>query len=337
VRVWVDLTNSPHAVVLAPLVRVLRERGHAVEVTARAYAQTVELATRLGLDPVVVGAHGGAGRAGKARAAAARVVALGRFARGRGFDVALGHGSTEQPAVARLLSIRCGTLHDYEFARGQHALNCRFATRVFVPDVIPAQRFARYGARPPKLVPYPGIKEEYALADLEPDPAVAAGFARGRVLVVLRPPAELALYHRFANPLFDEVLRTLAGRDDVATVVLARTPEQGARLRALGLRGVDVPAEAVDGPSLVAGADLVVSAGGTMNREAAVLGTPVYTTFAGELGGVDEWLIATGRLRPLRRVADLRVERKVAGALPRLRRSPAALVDLVLDRLGVGS
>jgi uncharacterized protein len=119
--------------------------------------------------------------------------------------------------------------------------------------------------------------------------------------------------------------------------VLARTPEQGARLRALGLPGVEVPADALDGPSLVAGADLVVSAGGTMNREAAVLGTPVYTTFAGELGGVDEWLIATGRLRLLRRAGDLVVERKAPGALPRLRRSPAALLDLVLDRLGAGA
>jgi uncharacterized protein len=166
---------------------------------------------------------------------------------------------------------------------------------------------------------------------------VAAAFARGRVLVVLRPPAELALYHRFENPLHDEVLRLLSARDDVATVVLARTAEQGSRLRALGLPGVEVPAEAIDGPSLVAGADLVVSAGGTMNREAAVLGTPVYTTFAGELGGVDEWLIATGRLRPLRRSADLRVARKDPGALPRLRREPADLVDLVLDRLGGGA
>jgi hypothetical protein len=60
-----------------------------------------------------------------------------------------------------------------------------------------------------------------------------------------------------------------------------------------------VPERAIDAQSLIAFADLVVSAGGTMNREAVALGTPVFTTFAGRMGGVDEALIADGRLRVL--------------------------------------
>src|SRR5207344_3413227 len=144
----------------------------------------------------------------------------------------------------------------------------------------------------------------------------------GELLAVLRPPPELALYHRFENDLFGAVLARLAATEGVVTVVLPRTADQGDRIRALGLAGVVVPERALDGQSLVAGADLVVSAGGTMNREAVVLGTPVYTTFAGRLGGVDERLVAEGRLRPLAHAGDLIVERKSGAAAERLRRDP---------------
>jgi predicted glycosyltransferase len=119
-------------------------------------------------------------------------------------------------------------------------------------------------------------------------------------------------------------------------VVLPRTPEQGARIRALGLPALVVPEHAVDGHSLLAGADLVVSAGGTMNREAVVLGTPVYTTFAGRLGGVDERLVAEGRLRPLERADDLVIERKSGTVAERLRRDPDHLLALALTGLAPG-
>ena len=330
-RVWVDLTNAPHAVVLAPLVRALEARGDTVEVTARDYGQTVDIARLNGLDPVVTGHHGGGGRAGKARAAAGRVLALHRWARGRGFDAALAHGSTDQPVVARLLGIPATTMFDYEYAVLQHSLNCRLARRTLVPEAIPPLRLARYGAHGTRLVRYPGLKEEYALSGFEPDPAVAARFTPGgELLAVLRPPPELALYHRFSNDVFGAVLDRLAATDGVVTVVLPRTAAQGERIRELGLAGVVVPDRALDGQSLVAGADLVVSAGGTMNREAVVLGTPVYTTFAGRLGGVDEQLVRDGRLRQLERATDVRIERKASGQAPRIRRDPADLVRLAL-------
>jgi predicted glycosyltransferase len=200
-----------------------------------------------------------------------------------------------------------------------------------VPEAIPPLRLSRYGASGRRLVRYPGLKEEYALAAFEADPAVAAAFAPdGELLAVLRPPPELALYHRFGNDVFGGVLQRLSTTDGVATVVLPRTAAQGERIRALGLRGVVVPDRALDGQSLVAGADLVVSAGGTMNREAVVLGTPVYTTFAGRLGGVDEQLLRDGRMRRLERASDVRIERKPSGQPPRVRRDPADLVVLAL-------
>ena len=169
-RVWVDLTNSPHVLVFRPLIRLLRERGHEVEVTAREYAQTMQLLELHGIEATVVGHHGGASTLGKARAELSRVPALRRWAKPRGFDLALAHGSHDLTLTARSLGIPSATTFDYEFAWLQHQLGCRAATRVVVPEAIPPERLARYGARPPKLRRYPGLKEEYYLADFEPEP-----------------------------------------------------------------------------------------------------------------------------------------------------------------------
>ena len=334
-RVWVDLTNSPHVPIFAPLIRRMQARGWDVAVTARRFAQTIELLELHGIGHTVVGHHGGGSRLGKARAAGGRVAAMLQFGRRGRFDAGIAHGSTDLPMACRALRVPNTTMFDYEFARLQHSLNCRLANRVLMPDAIPAGRVREYGARPPKLVTYPGLKEEYYLADFEPDPAVPAalGLDGSKIGIVLRPPADVALYHRFSNPLFDAVLERLGRRDDVVSVVLPRTPEQGTRIRALDLPSVVVPEHAVDGGSLVAGADLVVSAGGTMNREAVVLGTPVYTTFAGRLGGVDEQLVAEGRLRPLESAGDLVLERKPAALAERRRRDPDHLLALALTGL----
>ena len=329
-RVWIDMTNSPHVPFFRPLIRLLEQDGHEVEVTARAYAQTLELLELNRIGHHVVGpGHGGAGVVGKARALARRLPALRRFARGRRFDLVLAHGSHEAMLVARSLGIPGATAHDYEFATLQHQLGLRAATRVIFPDAIPEERLARFGVRPPKLVRYPGIKEEYYLADFEPDPRTVEGVDRAKVLVVVRTPPELSLYHRHGNPLFEQVLERLGRDGDVHAVVLPRTADQRAAIRARGYPSLHVPEHAVDAQSLVALADLVVSAGGTMNREAAALGTPVYTTFAGRIGAVDEALIREGRLRPLTYVDALEV-RKRAGEPERTRRDPRLLLELLL-------
>jgi hypothetical protein len=233
--------------------------------------------------------------------------------------------------TARSLGIPSATTFDYEFAWPQHQLGCRAATRVVVPEVIPADRLTRYGLRPPKLRRYPGLKEEYYLADFEPDAGVPGrlGVEGARRLVVVRTPPEVSLYHRHGNPLFPAVLDRL-GRDERAhAVVLPRTDEQCARIQALGLPSLLVPDRAVDAQSLIAAADAVVSAGGTMNREAVALGVPVYTTFGGKLGAVDEQLIREGRLVPLRDPAELDLD-QLPPRGERLRRDPNLLLDLLL-------
>jgi predicted glycosyltransferase len=331
-RVWVDITNSPHVLFFRPLIRLLHADGHEVTITAREYAQTLELLDLHGLAHEVVGPrHGGAGVLGKALALAGRLPALRRFARNRGFDLALAHGSHELTLAARSLGIPSATAHDYEFASLQHHLGLRAARRVVFPQAVPVARLARFGVRPPKLVQFEGIEEEYYLADFEPEQAALDGIDPAKVLAVVRTPPDVSLYHRRANPLFGGVLERLGRNESVHAVVLPRTPEQRQAIRELALPSLHVPEHAVDAQSLVALADLVVSAGGTMNREAAALGTPAYTTFAGRLGAVDEQLLAEGRLHRLAD-PDALVVRKREQTRERVRRDPRLLLDLLLSQ-----
>ena len=336
-RIWVDLTNTAHVLVLRPLVELLERDGHEVALTARPLSHTVELLDDWGHPYTVVGRYGGAARAGKARAAAERVPRLIGFARGRGFDYALGHGSVDLPPACRALRIPNTTTFDYEWAATQHHVICRLATRVVVPDAIPLERLARYGARPPKLVRYAGLKEEYYLADFEADASVLAdlGVDPDATLAVVRTAPSYALYLGGSeNPLLPRVLARLTEDGRTQTVVLARTDEQRQAVRALGLPRVVVPERAVDGRSLVALADLLVSAGGTMNREAAVLGTPVWSIFEGRMGAVDERLVAEGRMRLLRDPEEIDPVKKPPDAWrTRVRRDPRELLRLALPWL----
>jgi uncharacterized protein len=327
-RVWVDLTNSPHVLVLRPLIEAMRADGHEVEVTARDFAQTLELCERFGIEHTAIGRHRGGRLADKAVGLASRSLALARWARRRRFDVAIGHGSNDVSVAAALLRVPSATAFDYEWAAAQHHVNCRLARVVMVPDAIPPERLDRYGARG-KVRAYAGLKEEYYLADFKPDPAVLEqlGLERERPLVVVRTPPEVSLYHRFENPLFRRVLECLATGED-QTVVLPRTDEQREEVARLG--DFVVPAKAIDAQSLVAYADLVISAGGTMNREAVALGTPVFTTFEGRLGAVDEALLREGRLRRLDDPGQIEVRRRHANGGLRVRRDPRELVKLLL-------
>lgn len=334
-RVWIDISNSPQVLFFRPLIATLRERGHDVRVTTREYAQTIELLELHRIAHEVVGpGHGGAGTAGKVRAMAGRLRALRRFASSRAFDVAFSHASHELPLVARSLGVPSSYAFDYEFARVQHGLGCRAARRVIVPNAIPQIRLDRLRASDRKVRRYRGLKEEYYLHGFAADEAVleTLGLDRGRVLVVIRTPPEVSLYHRHGNPLFVDVLERLGHDSAVHAVVLPRTTEQRNALRERGLPSIVVPEHALDAQSLVAKSDLVVSAGGTMNREAAALGVPAYTTFAGELGAVDTDLVEEGRLRVLTSADELELAKRDSSAAP-VSRDPAILLDLMLSAL----
>jgi predicted glycosyltransferase len=331
-RVWVDCTAAAHPLVLRPIVERLEARGDEVFVTAREYGQTLGILERLGIPYTAVGSHGGASMSGKGRALAGRSARLARFVWGRRPDLAIAHGSVDLAVVAALFRIPSAQMQDYEFAGLQRRISFRIARKVLMPESIPVERLERIGAKGKKLFRYPGLKEEYYLAGFEPDPAVLdeLGLDREKVLVVVRPPPETSEYHA-RNDLYGETIRRLAEEAGVQAVVVPRTESQRAEVLALGSERLVVPGRAIDAQSLIAFADLVVSAGGTMNREAVALGTPVFTTFAGRMGGVDEALIAAGRLRVLDDVGSLRLRKREAPVGVLHPRDAGLLVDGILE------
>ena len=308
-RVWVDLTNSPHVLVMRPLIEAMRADGHEVEVTARDFAQTLELCERFGIDHTAIGRHRGGRLAGKALGLASRSLALARWARGRRFDVAIGHGSNDVSVAAALLRVPSATAFDYEWATAQHQVNCRLARAVVVPDAIPPER----------LEPLRRARQ---------DPRATRGSRRSTTWPTSSP----------TRPCWPSWASTASGRwwwcarrPRCRSTTASRTRCSGAcssawprrtrrrwccRARPRSARSCArlgrfiVPERAIDAQSLVAYADLVISAGGTMNREAVALGTPVFTTFEGRLGAVDEALLREGRLRKLDDPGQMELERR---------------------------
>ena len=336
-RIWFDITAPAHVLVFRPIIQRLRAAGNEVTVTSRDYTQTQQLLALHSVEHTPFGRHGGVRRSSKLAVLASRTGQLIRFGRRRGFDLAVAHGSNDLALAAAALGLPEVNMFDYEFATQQHNIGCRLASRVMTPDAIPPERLARYGARGSKVVQFPGLKEEYYLADFEPDDTVISqlGLDRKQVIVVVRPPPDISLYHRKANTLLPRVLDHLGRQDGVNVAVLPRTEQQRSDIGMLAHPNVVVAPEAVDAQSLIALSDLVVSAGGTMNREAVALDVPVYTTYGGRLGGVDEQLIRQGRLRPLTDPRAIELRKRSASSQP-LRRDPQLLVDRILDAGALG-
>jgi uncharacterized protein len=301
-EVWIDLANSPHPLLFAPVARRIEELGHRVLVTARDHAQTVELARQTwpGLD--VVGGPSPGGRAGKAGTLLDRARALRRWAARRRPHVALSHNSYAQIVAARAARIPVVTAMDFEHQPANH-LAFRLASLVLLPEALPEAAARRQGATRRKLRRYPGLKESLYLGEFDPDPGALTELgvrrANGRALVVARTPPARAIYHRFGNPLFAEALRVIARQPNVRCVVLPRYPEQARELSEMSLANCAIPESAIDSRSLMYEADLVIGAGGTMTREAALMGVPTFTLFAGRPPAVDRWLEQRGMLRRL--------------------------------------
>ena len=337
-RIWIDLANSPHVPFFRALIPEFTARGHSTEITARDFAQTVELATKAGMLPHVIGGHGGGKLTGKAGNLVGRAASLRKWARDRGFDLAVSHNSYAQIAAAAALGISSVTLMDYEHQPANH-MAFRLASRVIVPRAFPPAELKKFGAPMRKVKRYDGIKEDVYLADFTPDPSFTdtlskLGIAGEDVLIVARPPARDALYHRFENELFDELLTYLTAQPQARIILLPRTDQQRADYEARRSADVIMPRAALDGANLIAAADLVVSAGGTMNREAAALGVPAASVYAGKWAAIDEQLVSEGRLQRIASSEDIKslaIEKK-AGRQPRANnQTRTEVVKLILD------
>ena len=337
--VWIDLSNSPHPLLFAPVAQRLEAIGDEVLVTARDNAQTAELARARWPRVDVIGGPSPASRLKKAGALARRVLALRRWARRRRPDLALSHNSYSQILAARLARTPVVTAMDFEHQPANH-LAFRLAQAVLVPEQFPAEATRRQGARNAKLHRYPGLKEELYLGYFEPDPDVLSGLGLNRgdqeKLVVVRTPPSRAIYHRSDNPLFMEVLKVIDAQPDVRAVVLARHPEQRRAIAELALRNCLVPERALDSRSLVYAADLFIGAGGTMTREAALMGVPTMSVYAGDSPAVDRALESQGRLVRLvqtDQVASVRKRAHDPEPLTQLRARSEAILSVFVEAI----
>ncbi len=308
-RIWIDLANSPHVPFFRALIDRFVNQGHEVRITARDFAETLPLAKAANLSIEVIGTHGGARVSAKAGNLMGRGWALAAWARKQKFDLAVSHNSYSQILAARALGIKSVTLMDYEYQPANH-LAFRLTSRIIVPESFPAVRLRRYGASMRKVRRYHGTKEDVYLADFKPDPEFKRqlsqlGVEPDNVLVLVRPPAHDALYHRFQNTLFDEALRFFLADENVRVVLLPRNDTQRSLYSGGPTASLIVPKYPLDGANLIASSDLVISAGGTINREAAALGVPVASMYMGKWAAVDEQLVKEGRLKRISKTQDL--------------------------------
>jgi uncharacterized protein len=306
-KVWIDCSNSPHPLLFAPVARRLEQGGHQVMVTARDNAQTVELARERWPAVKVIGGGSPRRRWAKFAALSERISDLRRWAAGAKPDVALSHNSYAQIVAARSLGIPAVTAMDFEHQPANHVA-FRLATTVVVPEILPSEVIQRQGAAGAKVVRYSGVKEALYVGDFEPDVQILSKLGlhrRPRVLAVARTAPTRAVYHGSSNPLFEVALRTVCAQDGVVCVVLTRHAEQIAAIERLGLGNCMVARHAIDSRSLVYAADVMIGAGGTMTREAALMGIPTWTLFAGKPPAVDLWLEQRGMLRRLVRADQL--------------------------------
>lgn len=321
-KIWVDLANAPHVAFFLPIIKELEKQGHSVAISMRDFNQTVELAQINGLEGTVIGKHGGKSRIGKFFNLIGRSRRLVSFSRHLPVDVAVSHNSYTQTIAGRQIGAKVVTIMDYEGQPANH-IAFRMANRVIVPYCFPEEALRRFGARDSKVQHYQGFKEQVYLSSFRPRRTFFPELIRScglnmnwnpqdTVIVVVRTPASMAAYHHFSNDLFEKLLSRLDTQLGVTVILLPRTEDQRVYYKRK-FANICIPNNPLPGNDLVYYSDLVISAGGTMNREAAILGTPVCTIFAGELPAVDKSLIALGRLKTLETERDLdhlKIEKK---------------------------
>jgi uncharacterized protein len=293
-KIWLDFNNSPQVLFFRPILKELQEKGHTIEITTRECAQTVQLADQLGFSHTVIGQHGGRSFYNLLRQNYMRAVSLARWAYGKQFDLALSHNSYSLAVAASLLRIPSVTLMDYEHQPLNH-ICFRLAKRVIVPEPFPEEMVRKFGASG-KTVWFEGIKEDVYLSDFRPDEGfrLKEGLLLDCPLIVVRPPAPWTAYHRFENDLFDQLVQHLSTWKGAYILFVPRLAAQADGVK--GIPNIHIASKVYDGPNLLFSAEQVLSGGGTMNREAAVLGTPSFTLFKGKPAAVDQYLIEQGRM-----------------------------------------
>lgn len=312
-KVWIDIDNSPHVPFFLPIIEELEKANIEVVLTARDIYQVCELLEFFHLPCKVIGKHYGKNKFLKVFGTLLRTLQLAPTALRMRPQVAISHGSRAQLMICKAFGIPTIMMHDYEHSTKTGFLQPDW---FLMPDVIPAGAMVHDDDT---VMRYPGLKEDVYVPRFRPDPSILTqlGISKDELVVTLRPPATEAHYH---NPesevLFAETMRMLSSDSRVRAVTLPRNARQGEQLRAdwsdlISSGQMVVPSTPVDGLNLIWFSDLVVSGGGTMNREAAALGVPVYSIFRGKIGAVDRYLADTGRLTMVESTQDVRTKIKL--------------------------
>jgi uncharacterized protein len=352
-KVWIDLENSPHIPFFAPIIKELETRGCEVVLTARDCFQVCELADMAGFTYRKVGHHYGKHSLAKIAGLGIRVLQLMPFILRERPAISISHGSRSSLVLSSFLGIVSINIVDYEFAdqRLTGWIGSKRKKWMLTPDVIPADIFVKHGITREQVLHYPGIKEDVYTPFFEPDPSLkeTLGLRPDQIVVTIRPPATEAHYHNpESEKLLAAVFELLGAHPEVKTILLPRTHKQEEELRQtrpdlFSAGRIVVPKHAVDGLDLIWYSDLVISGGGTMNREAAALGIPVYSLFRGTMGAVDKHLAEAGRLVLLESEQDVREKLKLVprnktlASRPKQSGSLDAVVNhifAILDRKG---
>jgi len=307
-KIWIDLDNSPHVPFFIPIIKELEGRGYSVTLTARDAYQVSELVDLFGLKCRKIGRHLGKNKFLKVFGVCLRTLRLIPHVLREKPDLALSHGSRAQLLVSSLLRIPNIVIFDYEYAQGLLWFHTDW---VIVPDIIPDHAIK---LRKERILRYRGIKEDVYVPSFKPDPALRRklGLSEEDIVVTIRPPANEAHYHKpESDELFSAAVTYLAEQPGVRMILLPRNARQEAAVRELWPNLLSsgkmiIPEHVVDGLNLIWFSDLVVSGGGTMNREAAALGVPVYSIFRGKIGAVDQYLAEQGRLVLLTTAEDVK-------------------------------
>ena len=334
VKVWIDLDNTPHVPFFIPIARELEKRGHRVVFSARDAFQVCELADQKGMKYTSIGKHYGKSSFMKVAGLFWRTMQLLPFFFRERPKIALSHGARSQIVLSNLLRVPSVLAIDYEHARTLPLAGPRWE---IIPDSMSADGFH---CKAERILKYRGIKEDVYAPDFRPDEKLLTelGLSKDDLVITVRPPANEAHYH---NPESEALLTTLMDRicktEGVRAVMLPRNKGQEQQLRAehpewFANNKTIVPQRAVDGMNLLWFSDLVVSGGGTMNREAAALGVPVYSIFRGKMGAVDRKLEQEKRLTMIRIVEEVKtlieIKRRDKSRLPEGNSRPA-LADIV--------
>ena len=297
-KIWFDADNGPHVLVMKPLAEELTRRGHTVKFTARDRANTCELLDLYGFDYTKVGGPYGKSTIKKVIGTIKRAVQLRKAMKHWKADVSFGHGSRSLPIASKLLKVPSITMYDYEWV--SPSIFNKFCKKILIPDAITKERAQEAGIDLNKVNFYPGFKENLYLNDIQPDPQIAEelNLKADKIKVLLRPPATTAHYHNpEAEEILSALLKKLLTNPEVQLIWIPRTEDQNELVKGNHKAEVTVPTRVYSGPQLILAMDMIIGGGGTMTREAAILGIPSVSFFRGRRGAVDDKLEVLKRLK----------------------------------------